>query len=350
MVAGRGKLESSMYQLPLIPFFLAVILWLTTFLLHAIRLQSTTLSRFELKRRASAGDTEAKAVLQREELLPRVQTLRHVVETLVIVSAVALTISMSNIILGIVISALLVLFLETISRNNFVANQSQKLYEPYEDKLIRIVNGWKWLDWFTGWTTNVTNDRQIASKAELINLAEHSHGVLSRDELSRLRSSLLLDEREVRDVMTPVSVVETAQVNDTLGPLVLDGLYKTGHSRFPVIDTDIHHVVGMLYLHDLVDLKSAKKTVKSSMDPHVFYIHENQSLQRALHGFLRTRRHLFIVVNEYRETVGVLSLEDVIEELLGKKIVDEFDKFDDLRATAESNPKNYNQPKERTDI
>lgn len=76
----------------------------------------------------------------------------------------------------------------------------------------------------------------------------------------------------------------------------------------------------------------------------VFYIHGQKSLTRALHGFLKTRHHLFVVVNEYRETVGLLSLEDVIEALIGATIVDEFDAFDDLRAVAERNPNRNNQP------
>jgi CBS domain containing-hemolysin-like protein len=86
------------------------------------------------------------------------------------------------------------------------------------------------------------------------------------------------------------------------------------------------------------------------MQPRVFYIRENHSLEHALHGFLRTRHHLFIVVNEYRETVGLLSLEDVIEALLGRSIVDEFDEYDNLRKVAEGNPKGNNQPKDEVNL
>lgn len=87
------------------------------------------------------------------------------------------------------------------------------------------------------------------------------------------------------------------------------------------------------------------------MDKKVFYIHQDQSLQQALAAFLRTRHHLFVVINEYRETVGLLSLEDVIEALLGRKINDEFDVYDDLRKVAEVNPqKNNKLTKRRQDV
>ena len=121
-----------------------------------------------------------------------------------------------------------------------------------------------------------------------------------------------------------------------LGPFVLDRLHKSGHSRFPVIKKDIDHVVGLLYVHDLFSLaKSAEKSTASKlMDSKVFYINENQPLPSALAGFLRVKHHLFIVVNEFEETTGVITIEDVLEALIGRKIVDEFDQYDDLRAVA----------------
>jgi CBS domain containing-hemolysin-like protein len=86
------------------------------------------------------------------------------------------------------------------------------------------------------------------------------------------------------------------------------------------------------------------------MDPKVYYIHEDQTLEHALAAFLKTHHHLFVVVNEYRETVGILCLEDVIEALLGRKIVDEFDAHDDLRAVAAHNPRSNNSSSKSHDV
>jgi len=121
---------------------------------------------------------------------------------------------------------------------------------------------------------------------------------------------------------------------------VLDDLHKKGYSRFPVIDGDIDHVVGMLRIQDLltIDRKAKSHRAETVMSKDVYYIHENQTLQHALVAFLKTQHHLFIVVNEFRETVGLLSLEDVIEALLGQKIIDEYDVYGDLRKAATANP------------
>lgn len=326
-----------------------VVLWMMIFVVHAIRLNGTTLSPFELKRRAESGDGDAQKLTEREQLLPRLQALRRIVEAVCLVLATALTIVVFGWLLGTIIASLLSLLVGTAARLRLVAGLAKKLYEPREKWLLGTVGGWRWLEWFRG-VAYEGKDTVATSKDELRYIVERSASVLTRDELLRFQASLALDSHAVEDVMTPVSVVEVADVHDSLGPLVLDDLHKTGHSRFPVIDGDVHHIVGILYLHDIINLKSAKPTVREAMDPRVHYIHEHQSLEHALHGFLKTHRHLFVVVNDYRETVGVLTLEDVLETLLGKKIVDEFDKYDDLRAVAESNPRKNNLPKGKTDI
>lgn len=325
------------------------IVWAAVFLVAALRFERTTDSPYELKRREAHGDKTAAKQLAYEHLVPRLETLRQLKLLGLLVVGSALSVAAYGWVVGVVAALPLVLFLGTISRLNTVATLAKRIFSYVEPWLMANITRWKWLDWFAAYTQPV-GEYRLMSKDELRELVVRSQGVLNKDEMLRFQANLLLDELSVANVMTPVSVLDTAEVNDSLGPLVLDDLHKTGHSRFPVIDGDIHHVVGILYLHNLLDIKNTKKTVREAMDSHVHYINQDQTLEHALHGFLSTRRHMFIVVNNYEETVGVLTLEDVLEEVLGKKIVDEFDQFDDLRAVAASNPRANNQPKERTDI
>jgi CBS domain containing-hemolysin-like protein len=330
-------------------FVIDVFFWLAVFMLHAVEFYEVSLSSFELKRRAKGGDADARALEEREGLMPRLETIRRILEAIFLAVATALTIALFGWIAGTLFAAALGLLVGTITRFSIVGNLADKLYQPYENKLLSVIASWHWLDVLRG-VTHVPMERGAASKAELGHIVELSSAVLSHDELLRLKASLTLEDDTVKDIMTPVSVIDTVDVNEGLGPLVLDNLHKTGHSRFPVIRGDVNHVVGVLYLHDIINLKSAKTSVAEAMDKRVYYIHENQSLKHALHGFLRTHHHLFVVVNDYRETVGVLTLEDVLERSLGKKIVDEFDTFEDLRAVAESNPRKNNVPRFKTDI
>jgi CBS domain containing-hemolysin-like protein len=86
------------------------------------------------------------------------------------------------------------------------------------------------------------------------------------------------------------------------------------------------------------------------MEPKVLYIHEEQPLNDALSACIKHRRHLLVVINEFRETVGVITIEDAVEQLIGRKIVDEFAEHDDLRKVAERNPRGNNLPKNHSDV
>ncbi len=76
-------------------------------------------------------------------------------------------------------------------------------------------------------------------------------------------------------------------------------------------------------------------TAEKAMDPHVVYLRQDQTLAHALAAMLRTHRHLFVVIDASRHTVGVITLNDVIEALIGRKIVDEFDGHESIRAVSE---------------
>ena len=70
------------------------------------------------------------------------------------------------------------------------------------------------------------------------------------------------------------------------------------------------------------------------MDDKVYFVNEQQKLDHALTAFIRTKNHLFIVVNEFQETVGIITIEDILEQIIGQEIVDEFDRYDDMREVA----------------
>lgn len=114
----------------------------------------------------------------------------------------------------------------------------------------------------------------------------------------------------------------------------MDELHKSGHSRFPVYDPEKNDaIVGTLYLRDLIGNKKSGK-VKDLMSKKVFFVHEELDLNHALNGFIKTRHHMFIVVNTFEEFVGILTIEDVLEQVLGRQIVDEFDAYENLREVA----------------
>lgn len=308
-------------------------------------------SQFELTRRKNDGDKTAEAALNRETLLTDVLSLQRVVSALLLVLFVVMSVATFGWLVGITTSLVVSLEYGRLSQIGLWRHRAQRLYEKHEPAILDFVQR------FSGFLKLVRNvapeqsDTKLSSREELAHLVETSGLLLSSDEKTLIVHSLKFNDRLVSEIMTPRGVIDSIGHNELLGPLVLDDLHKTGHSRFPVVEGDIDHVVGMLHIQDLLTLdKKRSVTAGKAMEPRVFYIKDSQSLQHALAAFLRTHHHLFVVVNEFRETVGLLSLEDVIEALIGRKIVDEFDTHEDLRAVAARNVRGNNHPQKHEDV
>jgi CBS domain containing-hemolysin-like protein len=156
---------------------------------------------------------------------------------------------------------------------------------------------------------------------------------VAKDEIEIAIHALTFGQKIVREHMTPLSQVKMVKITDSIGPLLMDDLHKSGHSRFPVYEGKKANLVGTLYVHDLAN-RAHGGTVKSILRPEVFYVHEEQTLYQTLQAFLKTKHHLYIVVNRFEEMVGIITVEDVIEQIIGRPIMDEFDQYEDLRAVA----------------
>ena len=152
-------------------------------------------------------------------------------------------------------------------------------------------------------------------------------------EIELLKHALKFGDKTVAETLVPKRIVKVVSSADSTGPVLMGELHATGHSRFPVYEGKHDNIVGVLYLHDLVEKKHTGK-VSAIMRAPVRYVHEEFTLFDTLQAFVKTRQHLFVVVNSFEEYVGIITLEDVLEQVIGKQIVDEFDQYDDLRAVA----------------
>ena len=153
------------------------------------------------------------------------------------------------------------------------------------------------------------------------------------DDLKLVENSLTYADKHISAYMTPRRMVQTISADEQVGPVLLDELHKSGFSRLPVFSGAEDNIVGTLHVKDLLDVKDGK-TIAQVMQRKAYYVHEDLSLAHALKAFLKTKCHLFMVVNQFQEIVGVITIEDVLEQIIGQPIVDEFDQYDDLRAVA----------------
>ena len=181
------------------------------------------------------------------------------------------------------------------------------------------------------------------ARNELIEiLEEHVQSQSSdirREEERIATGALSFGTKQVMEVMTPRSVVYTLKATSNLDSAIMDHLTEKGYSRIPVLEDSNGQVVGLLYAFDLINKDLGNKKVEDIMRKNILIFEETDNLQKALHKLFISKFKLAIVVNKYKEYVGVLSIEDIIEEILDQEIVDEFDEYKNLRKLAEQKAK-----------
>lgn len=322
-------------------YFILTLLWFAGLIVvTALAPRQARLSSFELSRRKDAGDDAAVLDVRRESLYQDIVSVQRALQSIFLVAFVLSAVGAFGWFLGALLSVVVSLEYGRIAATGIVRRQTAALYDRHEQHVLSYVERYQS---FISWLRSAVPRQEsvpVQSRQEFEHVVTQSQGVLTSDEKKLLLASLHFEDRKVHEIMTPKSVIDTIGRTEVLGPLVLDDLHKTGHSRFPVVDGDIDHVVGILYVHDVLTLDTSRKhtaKVESAMSSRVFYIREDHSLKQALSAFLSTHHHMFIVINEYRETVGLITLEDTLEALLGRKIIDEFDAHDDMRQVAARN-------------
>lgn len=320
-------------------------------LVASIAPRRSSLSRFELQRRRDAGNHGAKDELDRELVLDDVLSLQKAVAALLLVLCVLSAVGGFGWLFGTLIAVVIALGYGRLTQLDGVRTLADRLYRPYDELLVQFVKKRPVLGKLIRNISLDVNDPMLSSREELEHLVEASGHILTPDEKKLIINGLHFSAKSVASIMTPRGVVDTIAKSEVMGPLVLDDLHKTGHSRFPVLDGDIDHVIGILHIRELLTLgNKTSQTAGEAMEKRVYYINEEQTLDHVLAAFLKTRHHLFVVVNGYRETAGIVTLEDVIEALLGRKIVDEYDLHDDLRAVASRSARDNNNAASGVDI
>ena len=315
---------------------LTIFAFILLLLVAAFRPIHSEFSLFELERRVEAGDRDAKRAFVHESLLGDIVSLQRVLMALLMVIVVLLGVVTWGWLIGILIAIFVAIEYGAIARLRFFKSWSQKIYNRLQDLIIIFIQKAPFVfKLIRSVTTDDDKNRRLGSSAELRHLIEESDSVLTPDEKKLIVHGLSFSDQLVSSIMTPRNMINSINKSEFLGPLALNDLHKVGHSRLPVINGDIDHVVGILYLNSLLTLDVKRSmTAEKAMEPKINYIRENQTLNHALAAFLRTHHHLFIVVNQSRETVGLLTLSDVVEALLGRRVIDEFEAHDDLRAVA----------------
>jgi putative hemolysin len=239
---------------------------------------------------------------------------------------------------GIMIFTILV-FGEIVPKSLAVANAeaiSKRVARPIETistglfpliKLFKIIISA--LYYFSG-KKSVKEKKEITEE-DLITLidAGKDEGVIEEEEKEMIRNIFEFGDTMVKEVMIPR--VDMACIpSDTKLGLILKLIKKMGHSRFPVYEETIDNIVGILYAKDLLGIyeqwySSEDKFFLKEIIRKTYFVPENKKIDELLDIFQKDRIQIAIAIDEYGGTAGLITMEDVVEEVVGE-IIDEYDK------------------------
>jgi len=171
--------------------------------------------------------------------------------------------------------------------------------------------------------------REPEDREQLVDLlhSAYENNLMDADSLAMIEGVLQVSEMQVRDIMIPRSQMDVIDITDP-PEVFIPHVIETAHSRFPVIEDNKNDVIGILLAKDLLRYYAGEEfEVRDMLRPAVF-IPEAKRLNVLLKEFRSNRNHIAIVVDEYGGVAGMVTIEDVLEQIVGD-IEDEYDYDED---------------------
>jgi len=327
-------------------YIIIVILILFSALFSGLTLGLMSLDTQELKRKMSLGDKNAAKVYhvrKRGNLLLCTLLIGNVaINSTLSIFLGSIT---SGIMAGLTATALIVIFGEITPQAVF--SRFALILGAKTAWLVKIFIFILFpLCWPIAWILDKALGDELAtiySKQELMKIIEE-HEVSKQSDVKAeeekiIKGALTFSDKKVKDVMTPRSAMVILNYLQKIDKDLLRLIEKTGHSRFPVFQDSTDNIVGILYLIDLLGNKNLNKSVGQVVSKNIFSVEEDKQLGNVFSAFLRTHNHLFIAVNNFGEITGLITLEDILEEIIRSEIIDEGDIVADLRKVAKKKSK-----------
>lgn len=234
----------------------------------------------------------------------------------------------------VVVTLIILIFTEIIPKVAAVKNPfklSQKFVYPLTIFFYLFLPITNILNTLTHWMTHtlkISKNKSLLSEEELKTLVDFGEekGTLEQEEKEMIHSIFEFGETSVKEIMVPridmISIASTAEIDELLA-IIKEHL----HSRIPVYKETVDSIIGIVYAKDLLPLMNTNKTKDFSIDKltrPAYFVPEQKKIDELLREFQNEKIHMAIVVDEYGGTSGLVTLEDIIEEIVGE-IQDEYD-------------------------
>lgn len=315
-------------------YFISTVLVTLSALFSGLTLGLLSLDTQSLRRRARNGDREAAAIYpirEKGNLLLTTLLLGNVIVNTTL--SIFLGSIASGLVAGLIATALIVVFGEIVPQAVISRHALWFGARTIWFTRIAIILAFpvaypiaKTLDYFLGSEIPTTY-----SKKELMDIiSEHEeseHSTIDEDEERIVHGALQFSHLTVREVMTPAERVVSFDENQRLNAEFYEKVYEYGFSRLPIYSGDPSNIVGVLYVKDLIveDENISIKETEDAFDRKYLTVRAGDMLDVVLGRMLKSKHHLAVVRNQSKRFIGVISLEDIIEEIIQQEIADEDD-------------------------
>lgn len=294
------------------------IMFVTLTLVLSLKIPSSAISEFELKRRKELGDSAAIFGLKRLEARNRLLALKQIISFFLIASLGWLLVAAEQWVGGILLTIGVLFVTLFLARFGLVRRISQRLYRKVERWLIEKTRPIESLLTLMAVSTDDVSHHGFQSSEELQHVLRQSSAVLGHEETELLIRSMYFYDRRVDGIMTPVKSIETIEASEVLGPLVIDRLHKTGHTQFPVTNGD--EVVGLVDITDSMKLKRRESPeAREVMRYDMVRVSADETLDTVLKIFIDVKQPSLLVIDEHGDVIGLVSIGDVVRALTGWK-------------------------------
>ena len=337
-----------------LPWFIIVVLVLFSAFFSASETAFTSINRIRLKTQADDGDKKAQAVLVTSEKYDRLLSTILIGNNIVNIASASLATMIFTRHLGdngswvsTIVMTLIVLIFGEVLPKNYAKNHAEffaKLVNPILKILIYIFLP---LSWILGLLSNLFN-RLFKTKQTNDSLTEddlltiideiEEEGKIKPYEKDLISSAIKFDDIEVKDIVTPrkdLTAIDVSMSTEEIRHIFEESKY----TRIPVYDGTIDNIIGILHEKDfysaIIRGEEENFRIKKIMQP-VHYVSQETKISIAFKMFKDNRYHMAIVLDQFDSTLGLITMEDIIEELVGE-IFDETDEiFEETKAIGEN--------------
>jgi CBS domain containing-hemolysin-like protein len=194
---------------------------------------------------------------------------------------------------------------------------------------------------FAGRYRELPRHTRLYEKQDILELLERQEAQvdnrLLKEELELARQALSFDEKHASQVVQPRDVANLVDADEAIGPVLLDKLHKSGQSSFLVYKDEKDNIIGSLAMRDAVTAKQGGR-VFDLVRSDLMFVNEDFTLRQVLAAFQKTGHNVGVVINRFEEFIGVVTLNDIIRELVGES-EDAVANYEDKVAVAGYEPK-----------